>query len=54
MYWVSGESVVDADERWALAAEGLDPNDSRLVAAIDVVRWQVSLVFGVVFDGDAR
>ncbi len=32
-----------------LLAEGLDPDDLRVRAGIDLVRWELSLVFG----GDA-
>ena len=32
------------DERQALRAEGLDPDDPAVVAAIDLVRWELSLV----------
>ena len=31
----------------ALRAEGLDPDDSADVAAIDTVRWELSLTAGV-------
>jgi hypothetical protein len=34
---------VDAEEREALVAEGLDPDDPSVVAAIDLVRWELSL-----------
>jgi hypothetical protein len=33
---------VDGVEREALSAEGLDPDDSAVVAAIDMVRWELS------------
>jgi hypothetical protein len=34
---------VDDDERQALRAEGLDPDGPAVIAAIDVVRWELSL-----------
>jgi hypothetical protein len=34
---------VDDDERQALRAEGLDPDDPAVIAAIDLVRWELSL-----------
>jgi hypothetical protein len=34
---------VDDDERQALQAEGLDPNDPAVIAAIDLVRWELWL-----------
>jgi hypothetical protein len=34
---------VDDDERQALQAEGLDPDDAAVAAAIDLVRWELSL-----------
>jgi len=34
---------MDDDEREALRAEGLDPGDPAVVAAIDLVRWELSL-----------
>jgi hypothetical protein len=30
-----------------LLAEGLDPDDPAVIAAIDFVRWELSLVFAV-------
>jgi hypothetical protein len=33
----------DDDERQALQAEGLNPDDPDVQAAIDVVRWELSL-----------
>jgi hypothetical protein len=35
---------MDDDEREALRAEGLDPDDPAVVAAIDMVRWELSLM----------
>ena len=32
----------DDDEREALRAEGLDPDDPAVIAAIDLVRWELS------------
>jgi hypothetical protein len=34
---------VDDDERQALRDEGLDPDDPAVIAAIDLVRWELSL-----------
>jgi hypothetical protein len=34
---------VDDDEAQALRVEGLDPDDPAVVAAIDLVRWELSL-----------
>ena len=34
---------VDDDERQALRAEGLDSDDPAVIAAIDLVRWELSL-----------
>jgi len=34
---------VDDDERQALRAEGLDPDDPAVIAATDLVRWELSL-----------
>jgi hypothetical protein len=33
----------DDDERQALRAEGLDPDDPTVIAAIRLVRWELSL-----------
>jgi hypothetical protein len=35
---------VDDQERQALRAEGLDPDDPDVRAAIDLVRWELSLM----------
>jgi len=35
---------MDAEERWALANEGLDPDDPRVVTGLDFVRWELSLL----------
>jgi hypothetical protein len=35
--------VVDAEEAKAVRAEGLDPDDPAVGAAIDLVRWELSL-----------
>jgi hypothetical protein len=35
--------MVDAEEAQALQAEGLDPDDPAVIAAIDLVRWELSL-----------
>ena len=34
---------MDDDERQALRDEGLNPDDPAVIAAIDVVRWELSL-----------
>jgi hypothetical protein len=34
---------VDDDKRQALQAEGLNPDDPAVIAAIDLVRWELSL-----------
>jgi hypothetical protein len=34
---------LDAEEAQALQAEGLDPDDPAVIAAIDIVRWELSL-----------
>jgi hypothetical protein len=39
----TSNTVVDDEERQALQAEGLDPDDPAVIAAIDVVRWELSL-----------
>ena len=39
---------VDDDEREALRAEGLDPDDPAVIAAIDLVRWELSLISNAV------
>jgi hypothetical protein len=35
---------VDAEEAQAVRAEGLDPDDPAVVVALDLVRWDLSLV----------
>ena len=35
---------VDAEERQALVDNGLDLDDPGMVAAIDLVRWELSLL----------
>jgi hypothetical protein len=34
---------VDAEETQAVRAEGLDPDDPAVIAALDLVRWELSL-----------
>jgi hypothetical protein len=34
---------VNAEEAQALRVEGLDPDDPAVIAAIDPVRWELSL-----------
>ena len=38
------KTVMDDEEAQALRAEGFDPDDPAVVAAIDLVRWELSLV----------
>jgi hypothetical protein len=35
---------MDDIEREAILAEGLDPDDQSLVTAIDLVRWELSML----------
>ncbi|MDT5273842.1 MAG: hypothetical protein QOG95_774 [Mycobacterium sp.] len=35
---------MDDDERQACKAEGLDPDDPAVIAAIDLVRWELSVL----------
>lgn len=35
---------MDDDEREAIRAEGSDPDDPAVVAAIDLVRWELELI----------
>ena len=37
---------VDKEEAQALRTEGLDPDDPAVVAALDLVRWESSLLLG--------
>ncbi|MDO3240991.1 hypothetical protein P5W04_12765 [Mycobacteroides abscessus subsp. abscessus] len=37
---------MDVDERLAAVAEGLDPDDPRVRNGIDLVRWELSMMFG--------
>jgi hypothetical protein len=34
---------MDVEERQALRVEGLDPDNPAVIAAIDLVRWELSL-----------
>lgn len=34
---------MDRDERNAVIAEGLDPDNPEVVAALDMVRWELAL-----------
>lgn len=36
----------DADEWLVIIAEGLDPDDARVRSGSDLVRWELSLIFG--------
>ena len=40
---VTSNTGVDDDERKALLAEGLNPDDPAVIAVIDPVRWELSL-----------
>jgi hypothetical protein len=40
---------MDDDEREAIRAEGLDPDDPAVVSALDMVRWELQLLPGVDF-----
>jgi hypothetical protein len=40
------QHAVDAEEAQAVRAEGLDPDDPAVVAAKDMVRWELSLLVG--------
>lgn len=35
---------VDSEERRVLVADGLDPDDPSVIAAIDMVRWELSML----------
>jgi hypothetical protein len=37
---------VDDEDAQALRVEGFDPDDPAVVAAIDLVRWELSLLLG--------
>jgi hypothetical protein len=37
---------MDDDEREAIRAEGLDPDDPAVRAALDLVRWELELLAG--------
>ncbi|BDY27530.1 hypothetical protein [Mycolicibacterium mageritense] len=41
---------MDAIERAAVRAEGLDPEDPAVVAAIDLVRWELSMYIERAFE----
>ncbi len=41
--WPHVQHSVDDGERQALRDEGLNPDDAALIAAIDLVRWELSL-----------
>ena len=45
---------MDDEERQALRAEGFDPDDPAVVAAIDMVRWELSLLLGPTLEGHNR
>ncbi|MFV8233993.1 hypothetical protein [Mycolicibacterium fortuitum] len=36
---------MEAEDRAELRAAGLDPDDPQVVAAIDLVRWELSLLW---------
>lgn len=37
---------MDSYERDMLRAEGRDPDDPHVIAAIDLVRWELSMLLG--------
>jgi hypothetical protein len=39
----ASKAGVDDDERKALQAKGLDHDDPAVIAAIDLMRWELSL-----------
>jgi hypothetical protein len=39
---------VDDEERQALRAEGLDPDDPAVIAALNLVRWELALFYQLV------
>jgi hypothetical protein len=39
----ASRTCMDDEDAQALLDEGLDPNDPAVVAAIDLVRWELSL-----------
>ena len=43
--WKGGASrtCMDDEERQAVREEGFDPDDPAVIAAIDLVRWELSL-----------
>ena len=43
---------MDDIEREAMKADGWDPDDPRVVAAIDLVRWELSLMARAASDED--
>jgi hypothetical protein len=45
---------VDDEERQALRDEGLDPDDPAVIAAIDIVRWELSLGVNAWFLAETR
>ena len=40
------QDAVDDEDAQALRAEGYDPDDPAVAAAIDIVRWELSLLLG--------
>lgn len=51
--WRSGADALrgpDSVEAEAIRAEGLDPDDPSVEAAIDLVRWELELLAGELFD----
>jgi hypothetical protein len=38
------ETCMDDDERKAIRAEGLDPDDPAVRSALDLVRWELELL----------
>jgi hypothetical protein len=40
----ASKPTMDNIEREAIRAEGLDPDDQAVVTAIDLVRWELSML----------
>jgi hypothetical protein len=38
---------MDDEDAHALRAKGFDPDDPAVIAAIDLVRWELSLLLGL-------
>ncbi|WP_165646273.1 hypothetical protein [Mycolicibacterium fortuitum] len=44
-YGVERPMGMDAEQRQVLADEGLDPDDPQVAAGIELVRWELSMLF---------